>query len=114
MAIGGEGFVDVYLALERERIDWDHAEVAAWISDAWGLPENIAADIRGHHGEKVPNYEVLAPVLLVALLREDPDNSGVDEMITQARETYGIPEKKMTAIIEPGFERAAELARMIV
>ncbi len=100
-------------ALERECLDWDHAEVAAWISSEWGLPENIAAAIRGHHGESVEDYEFLAPVRLVAILREDDANSGIEEMIAEAK-TYGVAEEKMQAIIEPGFEKAKELARLII
>jgi len=101
-------------ALEREQLTWDHAEVASWICSEWGLPENIAAAIRGHHGQSVADHESLGPVRLVAILREDDENSGIEEMITVAGETYGIPEDKMLALIEPGFEKAEELARMIV
>ncbi len=100
-------------ALERECLDWDHAEVAAWICSEWGLPGNIAAAIRGHHGESVEDYESLAPVRLVAILREDDANSGIEEMIAEAQ-TYGVPEEKTLALIEPGFEKAKELARLII
>jgi hypothetical protein len=50
----------------------------------------------------------------VAILREDDDNSGLDEMIAEAKQTYGVSEDKMLAIIEPGFEKAKELARLIL
>ncbi len=100
--------------LEREVLEWDHAEVASWICAEWGMPENIAAAIRGHHGADVSDYEALGPVRLVALLREDEDNSGVDEMIAAARDQYGLAEETIEAMIEPGFEKAAELARLIV
>ncbi|MBU0970588.1 MAG: HDOD domain-containing protein [Proteobacteria bacterium] len=101
-------------ALERERLDWDHAQVAAWICSEWGLPENIAAAIRGHHGQLVPDHESLGPVRIVAILREDTDNSGIEEMIAEARNTYGVAEEDMLAIIEPGFEKAKELAHLII
>ncbi len=101
-------------ALEREALDWDHAEVAAWISNEWGLPENIAAAIRGHHGQEVADFEALGPVRLVAILREDPANSGIEELVAEAVDTYGVPEEKMEAIIEPAFEKAGELARLII
>ncbi|MCP3940903.1 MAG: HDOD domain-containing protein [Desulfobacteraceae bacterium] len=100
--------------LERQYLDWDHAQVAAWICSEWGLPENISAAIRGHHGQSVPDYESLGPVRLVAILREDEDNSGIEEMIAEGRDTYGVSEEKMLAIIEPGFEKAKELARLII
>jgi HD-like signal output (HDOD) protein len=101
-------------ALEREYLEWDHAQVAAWICSEWELPENIAAAIRGHHGQSIVDYEPLGPVRLVAILREDDDNSGVEEMIVEAREAYGVPEEKMRDIIAPGFEKAKELARLII
>jgi len=100
-------------ALEREHLAWDHAEVASWICAEWGLPENIAAAIRGHHGQSVAEHESLGPVRLVAILREDDENSGIEEMISQAWETYGVAEDKIAAMIEPGFEKAKELARLI-
>ncbi len=100
--------------LEREHLEWDHAEVATWIASEWGLPENIAAAIQGHHGQTVEDYESLGPVRLAAVLREEDDNSSIDEMIAEARDTYGVSEDKMQAIIEPGFEKAKDLARLIV
>lgn len=101
------------LALERESLDWDHAEVATWICSEWGLPENIAAAIRGHHGDDIADYEALGPVRLVSILREDEDNTGVDEMIEAAAD-YGLDEEKMQATIDAGFEKAADLARLII
>ena len=101
-------------ALEREHMEWDHTEVASWICAEWEMPESIAAAIRGHHGAELPDYEVLGPVRIVAVLREDEANSGVDEMIEMARTEYDLDSKTVEALIEPGFEKAKELARMIV
>lgn len=101
-------------ALEREHFDWDHAEVASWICAEWGLPETIAAAIRGHHGEEVPAHQTLAPVRLVSILREDEDNSGLDEMVVVATTEYGMDEETVKALIDPSFEKAGELARLIV
>ncbi len=102
------------VTLEREVLDWDHAQVATWICSEWGVPENIAAAIRGHHGQSVTDYESLGPVRLVAILREDDENSGIEEMVAEARDSYGVPEEKMLALIEPGFEKAKELTRLII
>jgi len=101
-------------AIERESLAWDHAEVAAWICSEWGLPENIAAAIRGHHGHSIEGVEPLGPVRLVAILREDDDNSGLEEMVAEAETSYGVSEETLLAIIEPGFEKAKELARLII
>lgn len=101
-------------AIEREHLDWDHTEVASWICAEWGLPENIAAAIRGHHGADVPDYKALAPVCLVSILREDEENSGEDELIEAAVKEYGMDETAVTGMIGPAFERGSELARLIV
>jgi len=100
--------------LEREVFEWDHAEVATWICSEWGLPENIAAGIGGHHLENLEEYETLAPVRLVSMLREGDSNSGVDEIILEAESVYNIPEERMQEIIDVSFAKAKELARMIV
>ncbi|MFH1153501.1 MAG: HDOD domain-containing protein [Pseudomonadota bacterium] len=100
--------------LERERLDWDHAEVATWICAEWGLPENIAAGIRGHHDARVEGYENLAPVRLAAILRPGETNSGVDEILATAESAYGIGPERMQIMIDASFERAKDLARLMV
>ena len=100
--------------LERAHLEWDHTEVAAWICAEWGMPENIAAAIRGHHGAEVSPHQSLIPVQLVSILREDESNSGIEELIAAATDQYGLDEKTLRAMIPPAFERAGELARLIV
>lgn len=101
--------------LEHEALDWNHAEVATWICSEWGLPENIAFAIKNHHNRDVDtDQKTLGPVRLVSILREDESNTGLDEMIATAAELYHIPEEKMKPIIEPAFEKAEDLARIIV
>lgn len=100
--------------LEKQRLPWDHTEVASWICAHWGLPENIAAAIRGHHGEEVDNHAALGPVRIVAILREEDSNSGMDEMFETAENEYGVEPEKIADMIAPAYERAADLARLIV
>ncbi|MFH2093797.1 MAG: HDOD domain-containing protein [Pseudomonadota bacterium] len=101
--------------LEREVLDWDHAEVASWICSEWGLPENIALAILRHHDPGADaDHETLGPVRLVSILREDDANTGVDEIIEKARSVYNISQEKMESLIGSSFEKAKELARMIV
>jgi len=101
--------------LEREFLDWDHAEVATWICSEWGLPENIALAIKNHHNLALgDDNETPGPVMLVSILREDDANDGVEEMIAQAQAVYHISPEKMQSIIEPSFEKAKELARLII
>ncbi|MEA1966720.1 MAG: HDOD domain-containing protein [Thermodesulfobacteriota bacterium] len=101
--------------LERSSLEWDHAEVATWICSEWGLPENIALAIKNHHDPDADNdHKALIPVRLVSILREDDSNNGLDEMIARAVDVYNISEKKIQSLIEPSFEKAKDLARMIV
>ncbi len=101
--------------LEREVLEWDHAQVATWICSEWGLPENIALAIKNHHGTTADDdHETLGPVRLVSILREDESNDGVDEMTARAEALYNIPSEKMESIIESSFEKAKDLAQMIV
>ena len=101
--------------LEREVLEWDHAQVATWICSEWGLPENIALAIKNHHDTTADDeHETLGPVRLVSILREDESNDGVDEMTARAKALYNIPSEKMESIIESSFEKAKDLAQMIV
>lgn len=101
--------------LEREKLEWDHAEVASWICSEWGLPENLALAIKNHHSIATDEeYETLGPVRLVSILREDDANDGVDEIIDTAKSVYDIPEDTMISTIESSFNKAKDLAQMIV
>lgn len=100
--------------LEREVLEWDHAEVATWICSEWEVPENIAFAIKMHHEPKADDdQDSFGPVKLVGILREDESNNGLDEIIEKARDDYGIPEDKMQTIIGPAFEKAKEIAKMM-
>ena len=99
--------------LEREVFKWDHTEVATWICSEWGLPENIALAIKNHHNTD-GDHDTPGPVMLVGILREEDSNNGLDEMIARAESVYHIPPEKMLSIVEPSFEKAKDLARMIV
>ena len=58
------------LEAERERFDWDHAEVATWIAQEWDLPPGMASAIGGHHTPGDPLYDCPPPVALVANLSD--------------------------------------------
>lgn len=101
--------------IEQEFLAFDHAEVATWICNEWELPENIALAIKNHHNPEFDNNKkTLAPVRLVSLLREDDSNNGSDELIAKAEKTYNIYADKMQSIIKSSFEKAEDLAKMIV
>ncbi len=99
--------------LEREVLAWDHAEVATWICNEWGLPENIAAGIGGHHQTAIDGHEALSPVDLATLLRDDDSDSLPESIIEKAESDHGIPTEKMQEILLSSFAKAKELSRMI-
>ena len=101
--------------LERESLEWNHAEVATLICSEWGLPENIALAIKNHHNPNVDNdHKAFGPIRLVSILRENDSNNGLDEMIAKAAVAYNISEEKMQSIIGSSFVKAKDLAQMIV
>lgn len=103
------------VSLEHEVFEWNHAKVASWICNEWELPENIALAIHNHHNPNTDtDPETLGPVRLVSIFREDESNSGLDELIQSAQDMYKIPEEKLESIIEPSFEKAREMARLLV
>lgn len=104
--------------IERERFDWDHAEVATWICDAWNLPENIASAIGGHHADRDTIYACPIPVKLVAVLREGSDeaqyNAEVEELVHRTSEQFHLPEETTRKVIDESLTRANSLARLII
>lgn len=100
--------------MEREIYDWDHAEVATWMCHEWDFPENITAAIGGHHGAGYDGYDHLAPVRLVAWLREDGEDIGLDALTADAHPRWGIPMGSVQKLIEPSFEKGDALARLML
>lgn len=103
--------------MEREVYDWDHAEVATWMCQEWDFPENITAAIGGHHGASYDGYDPLAPVSLVAWLREDGEEGGdigLNALTAEAHSRWGIPMGSVQTLIEPSFEKGDALARLML
>jgi len=50
-AVGGAHEGGDLETLEREVVGVDHAEVGAWILEAWSLPPGIIEAVRAHHGD---------------------------------------------------------------
>jgi HD-like signal output (HDOD) protein len=100
--------------MEREVYDWDHAEVATWMCHEWDFPESLTAAIGGHHGASFEGYQHLAPVSLVAWLREDEQDPGLGGLIQEAHSRWGIPMESLQKLIEASFERGDVLARLML
>ncbi len=98
--------------LERNEFGWDHAEVATWICDQWGVPESLAAAIGGHHGADVDGFEVPPAVALVSCIRETQENPGIDRLVEVAKSRYGMNPDRVAESVQTGFEAAEELASL--
>ena len=96
--------------LERQLLDWDHAEVASWICDAWEFPETLAVAIAGHHGADIADAVVPDAVRLVSLIGEG--DTSLDPLVA-AGEQRGIAADVMQRIVKESFEAADELARAL-
>ncbi|MBN2318769.1 MAG: HDOD domain-containing protein [Acidobacteria bacterium] len=101
-------------ALERTRFSWDHAEVASWICSEWALPEYIASAIGGHHGTRDGMDDAPPPVALVAYLVENEEEDGTDKLVSAANTRYGIPEDRITKIVESSVAAADDLAGLMI
>lgn len=96
--------------LERQQHDWDHAEVASWICNAWEFPETLAVAIAGHHGADTGDAVVPEAVRMVSLIGEG--DTSLDPLVA-AGEEHGIDADTMQRILKESFEAADELARAL-
>jgi len=92
--------------LERKEHDWDHALVAAWMAAQWGMPKLLTDAIRAHHGTHEGDATVLAPVSLVACLREVNEGSAIEQLASQAASQLQVAEGEALRLIEKSFEAA--------
>jgi HD-like signal output (HDOD) protein len=51
--------------IEREHFGWDHAQASAWISQAWGFPEELVCYLAAHNlsREKINELELTDTVV---------------------------------------------------
>lgn len=102
------------VALEREVFDWDHATVAMWMCDDWAFPDRIAEAIGAHHGTGDSELAALPAVSLVSVLKDQDENTGVEELVELASEIYNLPKDQMIELVDESFISAKEISRMFV
>ncbi|MBW2096495.1 MAG: HDOD domain-containing protein [Deltaproteobacteria bacterium] len=78
--------------IEREHFGWDHAQASAWITQSWGLPEDMVCFMGAHNlpWEKIEEFELTSTVatapwiaaILPSILK--PDAGRVTRMISAA------------------------------
>lgn len=97
--------------LERQNFDWDHATVAMWMCDDWGFPERISEAIGAHHGTN-DDLVALPAVSLVAVLREQGETTGVEQLVEDAYENYGLSSDEVIELVGTSFAAAEDIASM--
>lgn len=95
--------------LEVNVFGWHHGDVASWMGETWGFPDDLVAFMGDHH-DVVDNH--LLPAHLVAPIREVGDD-GDDEVIEAASSEVGLAPDVIVAMIVEAEEQAAELAQSI-
>ncbi len=98
--------------LERERFEWDHAEVATWLCDEWSLPETISMAIGEHHGSLDLGGRCPMPVRVVNCVRDFESNSGIDEVTDRAPEELKIEKEKVKVLVDESLEIAEDLFKL--
>lgn len=103
-------------AAERDLLDTDHAEVAAAVCEAWGLPERLAELIRGHH-EGAPvddDAAVLALAEYVASMRGAAEFawSAPPPRPDAALAMLGLDEAALQALLDRGDDVAEQVQAM--
>ena len=95
------------VASEADRFGFTHAQVADWLSEAWGFPDGLRQAIGGHHGVG----DAPVPVQLVALLGMMDDDP--DQLVEIARDRFALNPDRLIGALAVGEERGAELAEAL-
>lgn len=94
--------------LERETLGFDHATIAAAMSERWGFPAKLTAAIGGHHEE---DEDIPAAVRIVAQLEEiDEADEDLDVIVSVAHEDFGLNEDQVESLVEESFQEADQVA----
>ncbi|MEO0601686.1 MAG: HDOD domain-containing protein [Myxococcota bacterium] len=94
---------------EKATYGFDHPEVAGWLCECWGFPDNLQEAISGHHGH---GDDAPVPVLLVAMIdRGNLENP--DEIIERANERFGLDTDVVKTAVENGRREGDALARAL-
>ena len=97
-------------ALERERFEWDHAEVAMLLCKQWSFPESLTAAIAGHHAD--PRGEAAPPpaVSLVSELGLVDNPQALQRLCDRASDEFGLRPERCSELVAAGLEAADSIA----
>ena len=94
--------------LERDRLGFDHATIAAAMSERWGFPEKLIVAIGGHHEQ---SDDIPPSVRIVAELEEiDAEEDDLDVLVSVAHDDYGLQEDDAETLLEAAFAEADQVA----
>ncbi len=96
-------------SLEVETFGWHHGEVASWMGETWGFPDDFIDFMSDHH-RLVDNH--LLPAQLVSPIREIGDEGDLEVIETVASE-FGLPAGSVVEMMASAEAQAQELARIV-
>lgn len=96
-------------ALERSVFGWSHADVGGWLCEDWGFPNELAAQIEGHHDAS----RAMPAVVLVSGMDEAKPERATEAIIAVAHERFGVKPDAIKAACERGREHGDELGRVL-
>ena len=100
--------------LEQEAFGWTHADVGAQLGATWELPDSLVQAIGHHHCDSSTDWDVSPAIRLVALLRETRAEHGIEAMVEEARDSYGLTPDWTRHAVEECETHARELAAMLL
>lgn len=95
--------------LETEVLGWHHGNVAAWMGETWGFPDDFITFMGDHHN-LTDNH--LLPAHLVAPLREVGD-MGDTEVIETVASKLGFATDLIVEMLESAETEGNELAKLV-
>lgn len=101
---------------EREILGTDHAEVGAWLSKSWFLPDKLSEPIAFHHDvAKAENHRIktavvhLADILIIASGFSNSGERFVPQVQQIAWDTLKLDEQLLTEIIDEVEDKLVEV-----
>lgn len=97
--------------IEREMLGWTHGDLGAHLGVVWDLPESLVNAIAFHHNplDFDPEGGLLA-VQLVSAYRETRREHGIEGLVHEARDRFGLDPDWTLATIEAVQGEAEQMA----
>ncbi len=96
--------------LEKEVLGFSHDEIGGHLASAWELPPRLGEQIQAHHDVSVST--VLPALRLVSLHRETESEFGIEAIVSDAKEEYGIAPDTTAELVAQSRVQADELVEL--